>query len=158
MITYAYWTGVGVLAGTDVVNPWIVPGGGLHEELELLVDCGFSAEEALAVATREAGSRLGVAGLGRVEPGAPADLLVLREDPTRDLGALRSLETVVADGRPYDVASLRDEQAAFCERFSGVFPRLLARLGRGAVTAVYSALPASAPANPGGGSGARVAS
>ncbi len=137
--------GVTVLAGTDVVNPWIVPGQGLHEELETLVACGYDTEEVLRLATSEAGARLGVPGLGRLEPGAPADLLVLREDPSRDLDALATLESVVANGRSYDVATLRDEQAAFCERFSGVFPRLLARLGAAAVTALFSALPAPTP-------------
>ena len=39
-------------------------------------------------------------------PGAPADLLVFREDPTRDLAALESLELVVADGRVYTRAQL----------------------------------------------------
>ena len=137
--------GVRVLAGTDVVNPWIVPGQGLHEELALLVECGYTPEEALELATREAGSRLGLAGLGRLEPGAPADLMVLREDPTKDLRALETLERVVADGRSYDVAALRDEQAAFCERFSGALPRLVARVGRAAMTTIYSALPAPTP-------------
>lgn len=137
--------GVTVLPGTDVVNPWIVPGRGLHEELELLVSCGYTPEETLRLATREAGARLGVEGLGTIAAGAPADLLVLRDDPTRDLRALATLERVVADGRDYAVEALRDEQAAFCERFSGVLPRLLARLGGAALTALYSALPASEP-------------
>lgn len=137
--------GVCVLPGTDVVNPWIVPGQGLHEELQLLVGCGYTPEETLRLATREAGSRLGAQGLGKLSIGAPADLLVLREDPTRDLRALASLESVVVDGRHYDVAALRAEQAEFCERFSGVFPRLLAQLGRAAMTTLYSALPASEP-------------
>ena len=141
--------GVTVLPGTDVVNPWIVPGRGLHEELELLVGCGYSPEETLRLATSEAGSRLGLEGLGTLAPGAPADLLVLREDPTHDLRALDTLESVVADGRFYDVAALRDEQAAFCERFSGVLPRLLAQVGRAALTTLYSALPAPRPRNDG---------
>ena len=40
-------------------------------------------------------------GLGTLEAGAPADLLVFREDPTRDLAALSTLEAVVAQGRLY---------------------------------------------------------
>jgi adenine deaminase len=42
-----------------------------------------------------------VPGLGTIAPGAPADLLLFREDPTRDLAALQTLEAVVADGRLY---------------------------------------------------------
>ena len=37
---------------------------------------------------------------------APADLLVFREDPTRDLAALATLEAVIADGRLYGRSDL----------------------------------------------------
>jgi uncharacterized protein YhbP (UPF0306 family) len=40
-----------------------------------------------------------VAQLGRLDAGAPADFLVLREDPTRDPEAIRTLEAVVVRGR-----------------------------------------------------------
>jgi hypothetical protein len=39
--------------------------------------------------------------LGTIQLGAPADLLVFREDPTRDLNALQTLEAVIAGGRLY---------------------------------------------------------
>ncbi|RIL02169.1 MAG: hypothetical protein DCC71_16780 [Proteobacteria bacterium] len=94
--------GVTIGAGTDPPNPFVVPGASLHEELRALVRCGMTPAEALNAATRQAATMLGVPGLGRIEAGAPADLLVLREDPTRDLGALETLEAVVADGRLYE--------------------------------------------------------
>jgi adenine deaminase len=75
-------------------------------------ESGLSAEEALAAATWVAGDSLGVEGLGRIEVGAPADLLVLREDPTRDLRALRTIEAVIADGRLYRIDELRAALAA----------------------------------------------
>ncbi len=93
--------GVPVLVGTDTMNPLVVPGVALHEELGHLVDAGLEPEEVWAAATRLAGEVLGVPGLGRLEPGAPADLLIFSEDPTRDLQALRTLRAVVARGRLY---------------------------------------------------------
>jgi adenine deaminase len=54
------------------------------------------------------GGSLRVPGLGTLAPGAPADLLLFREDPTRDLGALATLEAVVADGRLYRRKTLDD--------------------------------------------------
>jgi adenine deaminase len=77
------------------------------DALALLVASGFAAQEALAAATWVAGESLGIRGLGRIAVGAPADLLVLREDPRRDLAALDSLEAVVAGGRLYPVDELR---------------------------------------------------
>ena len=38
-----------------------------------------------------AGDRLGVQGLGRVEAGAPADILLFRRDPTKAIGNLQAL-------------------------------------------------------------------
>jgi imidazolonepropionase-like amidohydrolase len=103
---------VRIHAGTDVGNPFLVPGASLQEELHHLVDAGLSPEEAWVTATRGPGEFLGDPGLGRVEPGAPADLLWFREDPTRDLDALATLEAVVADGRLYR----REELDAALER------------------------------------------
>ncbi len=93
--------GVPVLVGTDTMNPFVVPGVALHEELRHLVDAGFTPEEVWVAATRRAGEALGVPGLGRLEPGAPADLLIFSEDPTRDLRAPPKLLAVVARGRLY---------------------------------------------------------
>jgi hypothetical protein len=111
--------GVRLHAGTDPIQPFVVPGASLHRELALLVESGLSIEEALAAATWVAGESLGVPGLGRLEVGAPADLLVFAEDPTRDLAALATLEAVVADGRFYPIEALREtagEQRAYFER------------------------------------------
>ena len=98
--------GVPLYAGTDAGNPFVVPGASLLQELRLLTEVGMTPSEAWASATASAGSALGEPLLGSVRPGAPADLLVFREDPTRDLDALSTLEAVVADGRYYSKADL----------------------------------------------------
>src|SRR5262249_13766446 len=43
---------VGILAGTDVLNPYCFPGFSLHDELALLVRAGLSPMDALQTATR----------------------------------------------------------------------------------------------------------
>jgi hypothetical protein len=93
--------GVVLHVGTDTLNPFVVPGEALHKELGNFVECGFTPEQAWAAATRENGAALPEPGLGTVAVGAPADLLVYREDPTRDLDAASSLEAVIANGRIY---------------------------------------------------------
>jgi cytosine/adenosine deaminase-related metal-dependent hydrolase len=101
LVVALFRAGVRIHAGTDVGNPFLVPGASLQEELRHLVDAGLSPEEAWLTATRWPGEFLREPGLGRVEPGAPADLLLFREDPTRNLDALATLEAVLADGRLY---------------------------------------------------------
>lgn len=91
------WLGV----GTDTPNPGLVPGVSLHQEMAWLVEAGLPLETVWRAATIAGAEVLGVPGLGTLEPGAPADLLLFRSDPTRDLAALDSLEAVVAAGRLY---------------------------------------------------------
>jgi hypothetical protein len=93
--------GVAVHTGTDSLVPFVVPGASLHRELRLFVDAGFTPEEALALSMRDSAEYLGVLSLGLLKPGAPAELLIFREDPTQSLDALDSLAGVVRDGRLY---------------------------------------------------------
>lgn len=73
--------GVRVLAGTDAPNPGTVTGASLHRELELLVDAGLSAPDALAAATGAAGHCFPLGGRGRLAVGAPADVLLVSGRP-----------------------------------------------------------------------------
>jgi imidazolonepropionase-like amidohydrolase len=93
--------GVAVHTGTDSLVPFVVPGASLYRELRLFVDAGFTPEEALALSMRDSAEYLGVLSLGLLKPGAPAELLIFREDPTQSLDALDSLAGVVRDGRLY---------------------------------------------------------
>jgi cytosine/adenosine deaminase-related metal-dependent hydrolase len=98
--------GIDVLAGTDTLMPWVVPGESLWLELEALARAFGDPEAALAAATTVNGRHLAPGEIGVVAVGARADLLVLSADPTRDLAALRTWRIVVAGGRRYDRAPL----------------------------------------------------
>ena len=142
--------GVPVLAGTDTMNPFVVPGASLHEELRLLAGAGLGAEGALAAATRGAAAALGRPDLGRLAPGAAADAAIFREDPTRDLAALDSLEAVVAGGRllSRDGAPRGRGPPARALRARPLRAALRGRRGRGASRAPRSPEPAPAAAPP----------
>jgi imidazolonepropionase-like amidohydrolase len=111
--------GVRIHAGTDTLNPFLVPGAALHREIALLAEAGLGPEGALAAASAWPGEALRTPRLGRLEPGAPADLALFREDPTRDLAALATLEAVVADGRLYTRADLDAQLARSGSHFDG---------------------------------------
>ncbi len=96
-----FQAGARLHAGSDVIMPFVVPGLGLQQELVQLVEAGLTPERAWLVATRWPGEWLGEPGLGTLREGAPADVVFFREDPTRDLRALSTLEAVIADGRFY---------------------------------------------------------
>jgi len=76
-----------VIYGTDLGNGPIPPGID-PRELRLLLDAGLTHDEILRALTR-----------APIEPGAPADLLVVDGDPLTDLGALARITTVIRAGR-----------------------------------------------------------
>jgi imidazolonepropionase-like amidohydrolase len=87
-----------VLYGTDLGNLGPPPAVDT-EELRLLVEAGLAPGRALAAATSLAADHLGLAGLGRVVPGATADLLLVDGDPLADLDALSRVRLVTRHGR-----------------------------------------------------------
>jgi imidazolonepropionase-like amidohydrolase len=122
LVGHLHASGVRIHAGTDTAfNPFVVPGASLHEEFRHLVDAGLSPEEVWVAATRNSGESLGDFGLGTLTEGAPADLLVFREDPTRDLAALATLEAVATQGRLYPKTVLDDALARHRAFFESSF-------------------------------------
>jgi imidazolonepropionase-like amidohydrolase len=84
-----------LLYGTDIPG---VPRRLDLTELGLMQKAGMTATEVLHAATADAGKQLGMAPLGTLVPGAPADLWAVRGDPTRSLGVLRRPVFVMARG------------------------------------------------------------
>lgn len=135
--------GAQLYLGTDVAQPFVIPGRSLLEEMQLFAGAGIGIEQVWKLATRDAGDRLGVAGLGRIEPGAPADILLFRRDPTAAVGNLSSLEAVIAAGRLYRIADLDRALQSNASYFASPVIRPLAR--RGAERAIERALGRASP-------------
>jgi cytosine/adenosine deaminase-related metal-dependent hydrolase len=126
--------GVELHSGSDTLISFVVPGAGLHRELRLFVQAGLTPEQALAVSTRSSADFLRVEGLGRLAAGAPAELALFREDPTRDLAALDSLAGVVRGGRLYTREALDADLARRRAHFeSALFDRVTTALVRRAI-------------------------
>jgi imidazolonepropionase-like amidohydrolase len=99
--------GVPLLAGTDVTNPWQVPGFSLHDELELLVQAGLTPAEALRAATVSAARYANMTdSLGTVAAGKLADLVLLDADPLLDIRNAALIRGVVLNGRYLDRPAL----------------------------------------------------
>jgi len=121
MTAQLHASGVRIHAGTDTLMPFVAPGSSLHGELAELHDAGIASNDVWSIATREAGRSLGLAGLGTIDVGAPADLLFLRSDPRNNLSALREIEAVLADGRLYRRADLEAMLEKTDAHFHGPF-------------------------------------
>jgi imidazolonepropionase-like amidohydrolase len=107
--------GVGILAGTDLGNPYLFPGFSLHDELAILVEAGLTPTQALQAATRNPARFFGrEKAMGTVEEGKLADLVLLDGDPLADIHNTTRIHAVVANGRFYDRAAL-DQMLADAE-------------------------------------------
>jgi len=96
-IRTAISAGATVLAGTDAGTPFNPPGL-LVREMQILADLGLGTLGAVAAATAASADALRLDGLGRIQPGAIADLMVVAGDPSVDLSALARPGLVVQDG------------------------------------------------------------
>lgn len=102
-----YRAGVDLLAGTDVTNPFCLPGFSLHDELALLVDAGLTPLDALRTATLNPARFLKKdSESGSVAAGKAADLVVLDANPLADIRNTTKIRAVVAAGRYYDRGAL----------------------------------------------------
>ncbi len=99
--------GVPIMAGTDSPDPYDVPGFSLHDELELLVKAGLSTTQALQAATFYPALFLTkLDRYGVVEEKHVADLVLLEDDPLKDITNTRKLSAVIVGGRYFGRAEL----------------------------------------------------
>jgi imidazolonepropionase-like amidohydrolase len=98
--------GVRIAMGTDTGPPGRFQGYFEHMELELMVKAGLTPRQVLVAATGDAAQCLGLAGqVGTLRPGAWADFVVLREDPSADIVKTRTIESVWVAGSKVKAAS-----------------------------------------------------
>jgi imidazolonepropionase-like amidohydrolase len=94
--------GVPLVAGTDSIAGFM-----LHRELELYVQAGVPAGEAIRIATENGARYSGVLHeTGTIEPGKRADLILVDGDPTADISAIRRISYVLKEGVGYVPAEL----------------------------------------------------
>ncbi|MEQ8807724.1 MAG: amidohydrolase family protein, partial [Imperialibacter sp.] len=105
----AFYDAGGLLvAGTDpTYDGRIVAGYANMRLLELFVEMGFSIPEAIKICTLHGATYLEqAASIGTIEPGKIADLLIMDNDISKDISAIRSLNTVFKNGIGYDSKKL----------------------------------------------------
>jgi enamidase len=99
-----------LLAGTDPTGAGgALPGFASIRQIQLLVEAGFSFEQAVRIGTLNGARFLGRdREVGSIETGKRADLILVDGDPVRDPAALARIVTVFKAGVGYDRQALLD--------------------------------------------------
>lgn len=113
--------GIDVLAGTDVVMPYVVPGESLHLQLAMLSEAFGGDEAALAAATGVNGRHVDPGKVGRIAVGNFADLLILPKGARRDLATVRKWQFVMVGGRIYPRAQIDAAVERYDQHFRGAY-------------------------------------
>lgn len=104
--------GVSILAGSDTPCGGILPGQSLWREMELLVGSGMSTTEAIKSTTSAVADFLECPELGRLRPGALADLVSVRGNPFQKIPVRPELGLVLLDGTVYEPRKLLEQAEA----------------------------------------------
>ncbi|PWT83185.1 MAG: hypothetical protein C5B44_00965, partial [Acidobacteria bacterium] len=102
-------SGIPIGVGPDTGVPGAFPGIAVHREMELMVQAGVSAARVMVAASKTAAEYLGQKSLGTIEVGKTADVLILKENPLKDITNTRTIEVVVKDGQVVDRNKLLTE-------------------------------------------------
>jgi imidazolonepropionase-like amidohydrolase len=96
-------------AGSDPCCVSVIAGYGDHRNFEILVEAGFTPEQAIQVMTSNGAKVLGIADrVGSIEAGKQADLIVIKGDVTKTPRDIRNITTVFRQGVGYDSAKLTE--------------------------------------------------
>ena len=90
--------GARITAGSD--SPWSnYAAGGFAHEIEELAEAGMSNAESISAGTSASAESIGLGDVaGRLDPGRPADILVVDGNPLADLKALLKVRDVYKNG------------------------------------------------------------
>jgi enamidase len=99
-----------LVAGSDPTGQGgVVPGFSNQRAIELLVGAGFTAPEAIRIATLNGARYLQRdEQIGTIAGGKQADLVVVRGNPEDRISAIEEVETVFKNGIAYDARKLLD--------------------------------------------------
>lgn len=88
--------------GTDLGNPWVIPGYSLHQEMQLFADAGIPNKDILKMATLTAAKQLGIDNQhGSIEAGKKANIVFLTANPLDDITNTQKISSVYVAGAEF---------------------------------------------------------
>lgn len=104
-----YEAGIPIAVGTDAGNPGTVHGPSIYEEMEAMQRAGISPEDLIVMGTQNGAKAMQrEEDFGTLESGKMANLIILEEDPTKDIANMRSISQTMIQGELKKVGSIGD--------------------------------------------------
>lgn len=105
--------GVPILSGSDAPNSGTAYGVSAHHEMFLLVESGLTPLQALMASTSVPAKVVGIEGAGNLRVGNPADIVIVKGDPTQNIEHTLNIHSIYKHGyqveRRLNVAGASDE-------------------------------------------------
>lgn len=102
--------GAGLLLGSDAPQIFNVPGFSVHHELQYLVDAGLTPYEALQTGTYNAAEYLDdMQNRGTIEEGKIADMVLLKENPLKNIANSKTIVGVMYRGHWLDQETIENK-------------------------------------------------
>jgi imidazolonepropionase-like amidohydrolase len=112
LVQELYKSGVPLVCGTDLSNPYLVAGFSLHEEMRLFQEAKIPNIDILRAATINTARLCGVnERLGSIAVGKNASMILLRKNPLEDIKNTSEISGVFLEGRYFERSEL-DEMLA----------------------------------------------
>jgi len=104
--------GIPIAMGTDAGNPLTLHGPSVYAEMEAMQAAGMTPMEVLVAATHGGARAMGAEReTGTLERGKAADLVVVGDDPTKDIANLRKVRFVMRAGALRPIEELKASPA-----------------------------------------------
>jgi len=96
-----------LLGGSDAVIDVFIAGFGNQREVEMLVEAGFTAEQAIQIASLNGAQFLKESKrIGSLTAGKQADIMIVKGDPSKNIRDIENVEIVFKDGVGFDSKKL----------------------------------------------------
>nr|MDC2856247.1 amidohydrolase family protein [Ningiella sp. W23] len=95
--------GVPLTIGTDLGNPWVIPGFSVHQEMQIFADAGIPNSDILKMATINAAKQLNISDQhGSIEQGKVANVVFLKNNPLEKIANTKTITQVFLAGNLID--------------------------------------------------------
>ncbi len=95
--------------GTDVMNPWVIPGFSIIREMELLVECGIPPVKVIQLATNASARFLKRTDLGTIEKGKKAGIAILSANPLEKISNCREVDHIIRENASLDKTDIEKQ-------------------------------------------------